>query len=388
MKKRKFYLIAFSIMIAALLIVPMATFAQVESGDSIYVGSDEEITDNFFAAGQSVDLNGHFHKDVYVWGNMVTISGIVDGDVIVAGSNVRVTGEIGGTLRAAGSNIEVDAKIGRNATIAGAVVMIKDNTEIAWDLIVAGGMVSINGPVNGKISVAAGNIDINSTVGDSVFAKVDQQGQFILKPNAHVKGSVYYTWDKELIQEEGALVEGSVEREEPGYAVSGKDVKKMFTSAYWGWKLFSFAALLLIGLIILAIWGKFGEKVAAKSVEKFGKSLGIGFLVFILVPIAFFVLMVTIIGIPLAFVGLLAYGILFYVSKVFASLMVGTMLIKGIGKKKKVDRYLGFLVGLIVLSLIGIIPFIGGLVWFILTVTAFGAFLILAYEGTKSKKTK
>jgi len=385
MRKNKKFIVLFSLVCLMILALPFSLQAKSSMQQNVYVSSDEEIRHNFAVAGQSVELAGHFHKDVYVWGNSVIISGIVEGDVVAAGSYVRVSGEVKGNIRAVGSNIELDAKVGKNATVAGGLVFVRESAEIGWDLLVAGGVVNVYGPVNGMIQAAAGNLEINSLVGQGVNAKIDSDGQFILKPKAEIKGNVYYTWDEE-VKIDQAKVEGEIKRSEPAYTAAGPDVKSLLKRGYWGYKLYSFAALLLIGLLLVAFTGKFSEKVAARSIDKFGLSLGMGFLFLVLVPIAFIVLLITLIGIPLAFILLALYFILLYIAKVYASLMVGTLLLGKLLKKKKVDKYLAFLVGLIVLSVIGLIPFFGGLIWFVLSLAGIGALLIIEYKILKEMK--
>lgn len=384
MKKTKIYVVALSIIAMMFLALPLATHAGMES--SVYVSTDEEVFTNYAVAGQTVDLSGHFHKDVYVWGNSVTISGQVDGDVIVGGSFVRITGDIGGNLRTFGSQVEIEGTVAKNVTVAGGVVTIKENADIGWDLIIAGGMVSVNGPVHGIINAAAGNLELNSLVEQGVNAKIDKEGQFLIKDNAEIKGPVNYTWHKDAQISDGAVIEGEVNRTEPSYSGSTKDTKEIISKAFWGMKLFKFAALLLIGLILLAIFGKFSEKIADKMQEKFGLGLGIGFLVVALTPLAFIILMITIIGIPLAFLWVAALGVIFHISKVFASLFLGKLILEKLLKKKKADKYLSFLIGLVLLSIVGLIPILGWLVWSVFTLAALGSFLLVEKELLKSGK--
>jgi len=378
MKKNK--LILLSGIIIMLLVLPFCGLAKMDQ--NVYVSADEEIYGNYLMAGQNVELSGHFHKDVYVWGNMVTISGQVDGDVIAAGSYIRITGDVGGNVRAAGSTVEIGGKVGKNAMIAAGVLDIKKDAEINWDLLVAGGIVNVEGPVLGYLTAAAGNLQINSLVGQGVAARIDKDGQFILQQNAKIQGDVRYKAEKEIVTEQGAIIEGEIIKEK----IAPIAVKEDTAGSYIGMQLFKFAALLLVGLILLAIAGKCCQSIAAKMTEKFGLSLGIGFLVLILTPLAFIILFATIVGIPLALILIAAYAILLYLSKVFASLMIGNLVMKKIFKKKKVDKYLGFLVGLVILSIIGLIPILGSLVWFVLGLIGFGALLLVCREMLKAGK--
>ena len=67
----------------------------------------------------------------------------------------------------------------------------------------------------------------------------------------------------------------------------------------------------------------FHKKIINKTIKKsFWKSLGIGFLILVAVPIASVILLVTVIGIPLAVIAVLAYVILLIVSRVFFAFFI------------------------------------------------------------------
>ncbi|MFZ5365248.1 MAG: hypothetical protein ACOZBH_03605 [Patescibacteria group bacterium] len=370
----------------AFLCLPAIAAAQPMAGESITVGADEVIEENFFAAGQNVELAGHFTKDVYVWGNVVNISGKVDGDVIVGGSYVRISGDVAGNVRAAGSNVEIGAKVGKNCTLAGASLMINENASIGWDLLAAGGLVSLNGPVAGDVGIAGGDIRINAPIGGKLNVKVDREGKFTLGKNSSVGKDVNYWWHNDLMKEDGAVVNGNINKILPAYEKQSGHKQSSAITGYVGMKLFSFAALLVIGLLLVALFGKFFQKVIGRNLDKFGVSLGIGFLILIVVPIAFIILMITIIGIPLALVSLAVYVVLLYLAKVFASVSVGTFVLSKLMKGKKPDRYLAFLIGLVILSLIGLIPLVGGLIWLVFSLAALGAFVHVIWESQKSTK--
>ncbi|HUT22226.1 MAG TPA: hypothetical protein VMX18_02315 [Candidatus Bipolaricaulota bacterium] len=379
MKKTKVLIAVLGVALMSLA-MPAVSLAGESMPQNIYIPAGQDVETNFIAAGQSIDLGGNFKKDVYVFGNMVNVTGNIDGDLIVFGSYVRISGNVAGNVRGGASSFEIDGKVGKNATVAAGIIFVKENAEIGWDLMAAGGLVNVNGPVKGTLSVAAGSLEINSAIDQGVRASIDKEGQFILHSSANVKGGITYSAPNELISEDGAIVEGEVVKKVNVAAVSAEKSRNNF----WGKKIFSFAALLLIGLLLMAVFGKFGERVAAKAMERFGVSLGLGFLALILMPVAFVILLITIIGAPLAVVSLVLFLVMLYVSKVFAGLFVGSLLLKYLFKKKKIDRYLGFLIGLVVLSVIGLIPFVGGMVWVVLVLVGLGAFILAIKDSSKS----
>ena len=90
----------------------------------------------------------------------------------------------------------------------------------------------------------------------------------------------------------------------------------------------------------------------------------------IAVPIISILLMVSIICLPLGMIALLLYGIIIYLSSIISSVYFGKL----IGSRcLKLDNiYLQILIGIIITTLIKLIPMIGGLYSFIIVILGFG----------------
>jgi len=83
------------------------------------------------------------------------------------------------------------------------------------------------------------------------------------------------------------------------------------------------------------------------------------------------------VGIPLGLVGILAYALLLWLGFVYGAYAVGTWLV---GLADASGRWLALLVGLFVVSVVGLVPILGGLVQFVVLLLGLGA---LAFGGRK-----
>ncbi|CUH78653.1 hypothetical protein [Tropicibacter naphthalenivorans] len=128
---------------------------QLAVGQDIYMGGrsivmDAEGRDDVFLAGERVDLRdpitgsahlagrwveieGAVAGDVYAMGQRVTVADPVAGDVSAAAQRLRVNAEVGGDLRAMASEMSIAAPIGGNAMLTGEIVEI--DAEIAGDVV-------------------------------------------------------------------------------------------------------------------------------------------------------------------------------------------------------------------------------------------------------------
>src|SRR6266536_977752 len=91
------------------------------------------------------------------------------------------------------------------------------------------------------------------------------------------------------------------------------------------------------------------------------------------VPVVMVVAAITLIGIPISLMLFAVYLAGIYLAKVWVGAFLGRMLLKSSGVTKS-DWLLGLLVGLSILSMVGFIPYLGGLVRFGAVCMGLGAF--------------
>ena len=97
-------------------------------------------------------------------------------------------------------------------------------------------------------------------------------------------------------------------------------------------------------------------------------------MVVILVPLISVVLMATVIGMPIGLLTLLAFPLLLLVAWVVAAFAVADWLFnRGRAERSFGGRLLLLLAGLVVVTLIGVVPVLGILVWLLVVLLGLGA---------------
>jgi hypothetical protein len=109
--------------------------------------------------------------------------------------------------------------------------------------------------------------------------------------------------------------------------------------------------------------------------EKPGRSLIAGLAGLILIPLIAILLLITVIGFPLAFITLALYVIALLLSGVFASWLAGGWLLERFGRPEA-SRWVRIVVGTLAVSVCVSLPWIGGLVWFAILISDLGALLL------------
>ena len=144
------------------------------------------------------------------------------------------------------------------------------------------------------------------------------------------------------------------------------------------------AAMLLGWLGLVLVPGFF--RAATEAVGSGWRSLGLGFGVLAGVPVAIVVAAITLVGIPLSLMLCASYLAAIYLAKIWVGAFLGRILLKPSGATKG-DWLLGLLVGLLILTIVGFIPYLGGLVRVGVVCLGLGAFAGQLYRASRPAMT-
>lgn len=363
--------------VLALALVPVAvTAAELQSSPTGALSVNETVNDDIYAAGSSVLLSAPVNGDAILAGGVVLVNGVVSESVLTAGGTVTVSGNVGDDVRIIGGNIFINGNIAKDAIILAGQVNVAQTATVGKDLIILGGTVALDGTINGNVIIRGGDVTINGVVKGSVDASARS---VVFGPNASINGKLKYS----------SIVEAQTAT---GIAGGGVEYKKMAEKTRQAEKNgSSFAAFFvlavlakIISLFVLAIivWAIFKKKAtdfAPNAFSQFGWNLLKGFAAAVVMPAAAFVLLITLIGAPVAVVAISAYGIFLVLSGILAPVLVGALIFK-LAKKTAgypVNVYT-ILVGAVACALIDIVPVLGWVVGIVFTLVALGELVRMA----------
>lgn len=323
-----------------LTLVSVPAAAQSGVGGSIVV-EDGETVSEVNAVGGSVIIHGTVTGDVSGAAGNVLITGTVDGDVSVATGNLVISGTVGGDVSAGAGNVHVEEA----------------------------------GAVNGNFDVGAGEVRIDGTIdGDArIGAETIRLGE-----TASIGGSL--TYDGQL---QGNLdaVAGEITHDRTLGATSVTELQPLVS---WVFAVYAFIANLVLGILLLAVFPRFSDGIVAQVTGEPLKTGLVGFGVLLAVPLLLFVLILTIIGIPLALVGVLVFLFVAWISIVYGRFAVGMWLlslVKRDGDQNSL-RWIALLLGLLVGAALAAIPIVGSAVNGVIFLLGLGA-LTLGLVGRR-----
>ncbi len=235
-------------------------------------------------------------------------------------------------------------------------------------VVIFDGNAIIDGNVNGSVVAFHGDVLVRGHVDDNVVAI---NGRAAIASRATVGGDVVSS-DRPLVAP-GARIDGDVRR------ANFRNYFRALGWALWlGWWVAVSISLFVLGVLLLAIAPRIFPPILDVGRTRAGPVIGWGLIIAIGLPIVSVLVMVTLVGIPLGLIGLLSLALLYSVGYVVSALLLGRRLL---AEPRHV--ILAFLVGLLILRVVGLIPVLGGLVTAAATIYGVGALTVAAWRAAR-----
>ena len=319
---------------------PAAAQSVEEATGTIVIGQDETVDSVDGVAGS------------------IIVSGTVTGDVSGVAGTVHVTesGTVGGDLSAAAGALRIDGRVEGDVSAGAGSMEVGDTASIG-----------------GSVDAGAGYISIDGSVGGSVTAGADT---LVVGPTADVGGEFRYDANT-FERDPGATIGGPVVQDD-SIATDSRGV----TLPEWFGPLYGLLANLLLGVVLLALFPGFSKRVAETATGSPARAGGLGLGVLVLVPILLVLLAITVIGIPLSLAGIVMFGLAIWVAVVYGQFAVGRWVLR---RTDVMNRWVALLVGVAGVTILGLVPILGGLVDLFVLLVGLGALgfaLRRSYLGT------
>jgi cytoskeletal protein CcmA (bactofilin family) len=286
-----------------------------------------------------------------------------------------------------GGDISIESKVGGEVFATGGNITLTRAASVGRGAAFFGGNITVDGRVDGDLKATAQKI----TIDGEVRGNARLSGETIeLGPRARIGGAVTYSSPSELKKAEGATIAGVVTREQdgarPGRPGAGRSWERSYSGPSWVGVLMSFLALLAVAAIFILAVPRFGDEASRRIQSSPGMALAVGFAAAVAVPVLAVLLFVTILGIPLGIALLALYPALLLGGFVVGVLFVARLLVRAM--RKEPPRTFGasmgyFAVALVLMLLVGTVPFVGALALALLGLAGMGACVLELHSRRK-----
>ena len=394
-----------SLWIASLLVLPLLLPVQAQTPDVKPVPTDvaressaSTERGNVYRAGGNVRSAALVKGDLYAAGGRVTIEHPVQGDAALAGGSVTVRAPIGEDLRAAGGDVNIESTVGGELYASGGNITLGNAAAVADAVTLYAGNVTIEGKINGPLKVYAQKVILNG----EVVRDVEINAQEIeLGPRAKLGAALRYPSDAQFKTAEGVVIGGAVTR---GQAMNGRpdthhdrEWHGQMMGSGSGWEgtiagtAASFVALLTAAALFLLVFTRFSRHASTRMLATPWPALAAGVAVLLGTPLLAMLLLVTLIGIPLGIVLTMLFPLMLLMGWVVGVFGVAQRVRHAIQKDAPSGSsaaMIGFFaLTLLLVLLLGSLPFIGFLILVTILLLGTGACALELYRQVRPDHT-
>ena len=343
----------------------------LRKGTNVSVPAGETVDDTLVvvAGDRGFTMAGTVKGDLLVLGDTVTISGTVEGNVVAFARRVEISGTVGGSVLTGVSALVVSGQLGRNLAGFAGNINVGKSSQILGNAALFGGDTVVEGSTAKDLMAFSGMLDLRGDVGRNV---VFRGGQVVLSEPAHVGGSLTAHVGKEqnVRVESGAVIGGTKDIRLP---VNVPRQNRYLTVRFYIWQIVRILAAFVTGLILFRLLPAFAPARLASGREWLTAG-GLGFIALVTVPVAAFLVGITMIGLPVALLSFALWLAGLYFSKIIVAEFVGRSLMHTSGA-------VPLLAGLFVVAAAVNLPWIGGLINLLLMLLGLGAIVMTVYRS-------
>ena len=386
MAKRIFRGLAIILMFTLLMVssaVPVLAF-DARSGATVTVASGETVDDDLYVGANTVIVDGTIAGDLWAAGGTITVNDVVNGSVMAAGRTVNINGDIGHAVRAGGETIIINGDVSGDVIVGCSQMNIASTAKIGGDLLFGAGIARIDGLIEGDITGGGSEVTISNGVKGNIALKVES---LTILPTANIQGNLTYTCEEKADIQSGAQIGGIITHNLPEVKEERAKVFPFVLFSGIRGKVTGFIMALIAGLVIILLAPRRLTSIAESIRSRPGASAGWGALILFVTPIAAIIVCITIIGIPVGLIALALWGIAIYLAQIPVGLFIGRWIIGHFrGVEGKAIMVGALSLGLVILRLLRLIPYLGFFIG--LAVIIFGLGAVVASERKRRAEAR
>ncbi len=321
----------FFLLLTILLVFPFSVQAGcLKTQKNITIAEKQVINDNIYALGKNLSIKGKVKGDVFFLGETLKIEGEVEGEIVGLASQIEIKGKTK-NAKLLGKKVVISGEIKQNAYVFSSDLFLAKTASIFQDLLFVSNKAKLSGSIDRNLKSWTSTLKINGKIGgraDLYLNKNTNKPALFISDSARIKDGVFYRSNSKGEISEQAQIGGEVKHKFP------QKEKKDPVSIIWSYLISVFSAL-LIGLVFITLIKNRTLEIlySFKRSSFFTPLKGLG--LFLVFPVLSFLLLFTLIGIPLSLLILSGWLIAVLSSRVLVALYLGKTLIKKTNFKKE-----------------------------------------------------
>ena len=347
--------------------------------------TDETVSAEESAESQNTAMSEENFKqhDIYLTGDNITIDYVVDGNLFVFANTVTINSQIGGDAFIFANSVTV----GEQGYIFSNLFTVSTDVNVqgvVYDLYALSRNVNITGYVYRDIRVSSDTLNLFGTVGRNAYVSCSnmnfsqnsdgQEDTTVL--NGMINGNLEYSSQNEITIPDGTVT-GEVKYNEP------KTTSNVSIQSY----LISLGTIVATAILIWLIGSwlapKFVKRMDIINKKSILPSIGLGIIAPIILAIVSVILLLIRITSPFGLLLLAILFILIGISTSISIISINNLICNKLKINKTIGNFGMLIVTAIVLWLIGLIPYIGGIFGIVIVILGIGIMIYNLFRREK-----
>lgn len=364
MKKIIFGLLG-GVLFVLLLGIPVLAGPWQLSGGERIIRKGHVVEGDLIFSGDQLEVEGEIKGDLLVFAREVSISGRVEGSILgLVWEKFSLQGTVERDLRVLANELNLSGMVKRSLTAGAVKIYTSPDSQVGTGILGYCSELKLEGQVEGPVEVDSYGL---TKIGGRIAGDLKVSGaQVEWLPPVEVGGKVTdLTGITSPPVQNGVKIGGE-------YRIQREKIDPQKEFFKWA----AFVSLvwllgnLLISLIFYRLFPRTSWIMSEPTTVNFRGSLAIGLLGFIVIPVVILILILTVVGIPLAILLGLFYLMLLFFSGVPLNLWFGRLIFKS-----RLHPSLLIVFGGLFLMLLSSIPWAGFMVQAVVMIMGFGVIL-------------
>lgn len=351
--------------------------ASLSVARSLFVASSSP--GNAYAAGISVVVTAPVTGDLTATGGSIVVTAPVQGDELLGAGSISVRAPVGGDLRLVGGSVDVQTSVLGDLVAFG--YSVRESGRAEGSVLIAGANVTLESGAGGPVTIYGNDVSLAGDFAGDVH--IVSSGRIVVAAETIMKGSLTYEAPEPAFIAPSASIVGGVHYTNASY-LPDVGTSRLLALVSIGFFLFVriLGALILAGLLA-GLFPGLAETIVTQAYTKKVRSILLtmllGFAILVATPVLLTLLLLTFVGIGLAFLLLVLYALLASLAFLYAGILLGSMVARRVKGRERVLWHDGVL-GMLIFSAIALVPVVGMPLLALLTVYTAGALLQLFFD--------
>lgn len=372
---------------------------------SVNAESLEKEDEPLVHVGINVDLKDPMSSDMSAFGARIFLDNKVEGDFNAMGEDIVILSPVQGNLDIVARKVLVSSKIKGDAQIFASRVLFKERARVEGKTYILAQKVVLKGRMKGEVLIRAQKVYLDGKIEGNLIIDAPK---IILGKNVILNGALIYPQGAFLkISKEAKIIGGQKFLEKSKMEEYGEDFENdvfegiidsqvhniMHTflhkgvEGHWSFNMNwgPFLIIILLWIVAFSVLSLFYRasphilrNLTNEALENPGRSLGIGLIGLIMIPVLAILMCLTIVGIPVALIVGFAYFLFLFLGKILGVWIFAQWFLSFTPFREKPScgrDLVSFLIALPVVSCLSLIPLFGWLFAMLIFLTGFGVLL-------------